>query len=99
LRIDPEGRMWVQTDASTSTSTTSVFGNNSMYYVDQASKESKRFLVGPTGCEITGLAYTPDLTTFFVNIQHPTGNWPVAGEVPRSSTIVVRRTDSQPVGN
>jgi secreted PhoX family phosphatase len=99
LRIDPEGRMWVQTDASTSASATAVFGNNSMYYVDQDSKESKRFLVGPLGCEITGLAYTPDLTTFFVNIQHPNGNWPVAGEVPRSATIVVQRTDSQPVGN
>ena len=57
------------------------------------------FLVGPLGCEITGLAYTPDLKTFFVNIQHPTGNWPVAGQQPRSSTIVVRRTDAQPVGN
>ena len=54
--------------------------------------------VGPAGCEITGIAYTPDLTTFFVNIQHPTGNWPVAGEQPRSSTIVVRRTDAKPVG-
>ncbi|CCW18460.1 Putative phosphatase [Sphingobium indicum BiD32] len=99
LRIDPKGRLWVQTDASTSSSTTSVFGNNSMYYVDQATKRSTRFLVGPTGCEITGLAYTPDLKTFFINIQHPTGNWPVAGQPPRSSTIVVRRTDSQPVGN
>lgn len=98
LRIDPEGRLWVQTDASTSTSTTDVFGNNSMYYIDQTSKESNRFLVGPTGCEITGLAYTPDLKTFFINIQHPTGNWPVDGETPRSSTIVVTRDDNEPVG-
>jgi len=98
IRIDPEGRLWVQTDASTSSSTTSVFGNNSMYYVDQTSKESKRFLVGPTGCEITGLAYTPDLKTFFINIQHPNGNWPVNGAVARSSTIVVTRDDEEPVG-
>ena len=54
---------------------------------------------GPLGCEITGIAYTPSLTDFFVNIQHPTGNWPIAGEKPRSSTIVVTRTDKQPVGN
>ena len=99
LRIDPKGRLWVQTDASTSSATTSVFGNNAMYYVDQTTKKSTRFLVGPTGCEITGLAYTPDLKTFFINIQHPTGNWPVAGQQPRSSTIVVRRTDAKPVGN
>src|SRR3546814_18141691 len=69
-----------------------------MFYIDQSTKETKRFLVGPVGCEITGLAYTPDLTTFFVNIQHPTGDWPVAGEEPRSSTVVVRRTDGTPVG-
>lgn len=31
----------------------------------------KRFLVGPSGCEITGLTETPDGKTIFVNIQHP----------------------------
>src|SRR3546814_10599212 len=81
------------------TSIDQAFGHNAMFYIDQSTKETKRFLVGPVGCEITGLAYTPDLTTFFVNIQHPTGDWPVAGEEPRSSTVVVRRTDGKPVGN
>lgn len=106
LRIDPQGRLWVQTDHSvpgnsgvTGRTIDQAFGHNAMFHVDQVSKLSKRFLVGPLGCEITGIAYTPDLRTFFVNIQHPTGNWPVAGQQPRSSTIVVRRTDGQPVGN
>ncbi len=105
LRIDPQGRMWVQTDHSVPGNSgvagrtiDQAFGHNAMFYVDQVTKQSKRFLVGPLGCEITGLAYTPDLKTFFVNIQHPTGNWPVAGQQPRSSTVVVSRTDSQPVG-
>ena len=31
----------------------------------------RRFLVGPRGCEITGLAMTPDSKTLFVNVQHP----------------------------
>lgn len=31
----------------------------------------KRFLVGPVGCEITGLCETPDGKTMFINIQHP----------------------------
>jgi uncharacterized protein len=31
----------------------------------------KRFLVGPSACEITGLAETPDGKTMFINIQHP----------------------------
>jgi uncharacterized protein len=34
----------------------------------------KRFLVGPVGCEITGLAETPDGKAMFVNIQHPGEN-------------------------
>lgn len=98
LRVDPQGRLWVQTDASTSSGTTSVFGNNSMYHVDQTTKRSTRFLVGPDGCEITGLAYTPDLKTFFINIQHPGTGWPVAGQAGRSSTIVVRHKDGKAVG-
>ena len=31
----------------------------------------RRFLVGPKGCEITGIDSTPDGRTVFVNIQHP----------------------------
>jgi hypothetical protein len=106
LRIDPQGRMWVQTDHSVPGNSgvagrtiDQVFGHNAMFYVDQTTKQSKRFLVGPLGCEITGLAYTPDLETFFVNIQHPTGNWPIAGQQPRSSTVVISRTDGKPVGS
>jgi secreted PhoX family phosphatase len=34
----------------------------------------KRFLVGPKGCEITGIVETPDGKAIFVNIQHPGEN-------------------------
>ena len=34
-------------------------------------KDLRRFLVGPTGCEITGITETPDGRAIFVNIQHP----------------------------
>jgi uncharacterized protein len=34
----------------------------------------KRFLVGPVGCEITGITETPDGKALFVNIQHPGEN-------------------------
>ncbi|NMM78817.1 phosphatase [Acidovorax sp. SRB_14] len=42
-------------------------------YVGKAATPStlKRFLVGPKGSEITGLAETPDGKAIFVNIQHP----------------------------
>ncbi|ALM82165.1 PhoX family phosphatase [Bordetella sp. N] len=99
IRLDAAGRLWVETDMNLgSTASTTVFGNNGMYCIDPTTGLSKRFLVGPVGCEITGIAYTPDLTTFFVNIQHPTQAWPTAGRTPRSSTIVIRRPDTQPVG-
>lgn len=98
IRVDPKGRLWVQTDAGTGSSTTDIFGANSMHYVDQQTRECKRFLVGPHGCEITGIAYTPDLTTFFINIQHPNGAWPSASLPARSSTIVVRHKDGKPIG-
>jgi secreted PhoX family phosphatase len=39
----------------------------------------KRFLVGPSGCEITGIAETPDGRSLFVNIQHPGENTPASG--------------------
>ncbi|MGY8525673.1 PhoX family protein [Paracidovorax citrulli] len=98
IRVDPKGRLWVQTDAGTGSSTTNIFGANSMHYVDQETRECKRFLVGPHGCEITGIAYTPDLTTFFINIQHPNNKWPSADLPARSSTIVVRHKEGKPIG-
>jgi secreted PhoX family phosphatase len=98
IRVDPKGRLWVQTDAGTGTSVTNIFGANSMHYVDQLTREVKRFLVGPHGCEITGLAYTPDLTTFFVNIQHPNDKWPSASLPARSSTVVIRHNEGKPIG-
>lgn len=109
IDIDPQGRLWVQTDMSvpgnsgvSGRSNVDVFGHNAMYNVDPTTGASKRFLVGPVGCEITGLTYTPDLKTFFINIQHPTGQWPSNAQgnslPPRSATIVVRRTDGRPVG-
>ena len=33
--------------------------------------ELRRFLVGPSGCEITGITFTPDYKFVFVNVQHP----------------------------
>lgn len=35
IRVDPQGRLWVQTDSGTGSNITNIFGNNSMYYIDQ----------------------------------------------------------------
>ncbi|MEI8265718.1 MAG: PhoX family phosphatase [Betaproteobacteria bacterium] len=73
----------------------------------------RRFLVGPKGCEITGITEVPGGRALFVNIQHP-GENTKAGEAPeslwpgnkgygrpgrpRSATIVITRDDGGVIG-
>ncbi len=74
VRFDPSGRLWVMTDISPSRLNKGDFerfGNNQLLVVDPATGAFRRFLTGPVGCEITGLVFTPDGRTAFVNIQHP----------------------------
>lgn len=66
--------LWIQTDVSTSTLNKGDYerlGNNMMLGADPRSGEVRRFLVGPSGCEITGCTMTPDMRTLFISIQHP----------------------------
>ena len=74
VRYDPSGRLWVMTDISPTRLNKGDFerfGNNQLLVVDPATGAFRRFLTGPVGCEITGLVFTPDGRTAFVNIQHP----------------------------
>jgi len=72
LAFDAEGRLWIQTDGSfTNTGDYAGQGNNQMLVADPDRGELVRFFVGPDGCEVTGLAFTPDMRAIFVNIQHP----------------------------
>lgn len=74
LKIDPRGVLWVQTDMSTSVLYDGFFkqfGTNQMLAVNPQTGESKRFLTGPIGCEVTGLCFAPDMKTMWINIQHP----------------------------
>ena len=69
----------------------------------------RRFLVGPKGAEITGIAAAPDLRTLFVNIQHPgeggdlvtlQSSWPAldGASRPRSATVVITKDDGGTIG-
>jgi uncharacterized protein len=81
LYVAPSGRLWIQTDVSGNTINSGAyagFGNNQMLCADPNTKETRRFLVGPNVCEITGVFVTPDERTMFVGIQHP-------GEAPTGS--------------
>lgn len=127
IGFDSFGRLWIQTDGNFSNvGDYAGQGNNQMLAANPTTKEVRRFLVGPSGCEITGLTFTPDRKTMFINVQHPgevgshpnkpaayTGDnwianhaeafsvWPggTGSGRPRSSTVVVRRTDGGVIGD
>ena len=86
LWVDDSGYLWIQTDVSTPRLSNNAtlatppttpnpdyknLGNNQMLMADPNTRKVKRFLVGPSQCEITGVHMTPDRKTMFVNIQHP----------------------------
>lgn len=121
LGFDSRGIMWIQTDngsdvaddtndqilAVVPSTVVDTEGNQTVITADNQ-EMLKRFFVGPNGCEVTGITFSPDNTAMFVNIQHP-GNWPVsetdATEVtpegttlrPRASTVVIQKADGGPI--
>ena len=117
LWIDPRGTMWIQTDVSTSALGKGDYAglpNNQMLACDPTQGEIRRFLLGPAGCEVTGVVMTPDLRTMFVNIQHPgespsersdpadpmkLSRWPDGAGRPRSATVVIRKDDGGVIGS
>ena len=115
LWMDARGVLWIQTDISASALNQGDYvnlGNNQMLAANPTTREIRRFLTGPTGCEITGVAITPDGCTLFVNIQHPGeeasktdpdapkvgSTWPDGGR-PRSATLAIRKDDGGPIGS
>ncbi len=74
IAFDARGVLWVQTDAHATQMYKGEFkniGNNQMLACDVRTGELRRFLTGPTNCEITGVTWTPDGRTMFLNVQHP----------------------------
>jgi secreted PhoX family phosphatase len=102
---DPDGRIFIQTDG-----TQPGRNNDQMLVADSKTKEIKRIFTGVAGCEVTGVAVTPNRKTMFVNLQHPgdgdpkISNFPAAftgasGPVPRDCTIVITRKDGGIIGS
>jgi secreted PhoX family phosphatase len=117
LWFDPRGILWTQTDVSTDKLGKPPYErmtNNAMFAANTETGEFRRFLIGPRGCEITGVAISPDHRALFINIQHPgetagerndparpqaVSTWPDAAlGRPRSASIVIWREDGQQVG-
>ncbi len=74
IAFDKQGVLWIRTDAHATQmykGELARIGNNQMLACDPATGETRRFLTGPTNCEVTGVGLTPDNTTMFISIQHP----------------------------
>src|SRR5262245_59410910 len=117
LWFDARGVLWIQTDVSTSTllkGDYAAMGNNQMLAADPETREVRRFLTGPNGCELTGVTATPHGRSMLVNIQHPgepasersdpknptaISVWPDGVGRPRSATVVIRRRDGGVIGS
>ncbi|GAD76393.1 putative phosphatase [Vibrio azureus NBRC 104587] len=105
IGFDLAGRLWIQTDGKYSNKGDFAgMGNNQMLCSDPQTGEIRRFLTGPIACEITGLTFSPDYKTMFVGVQHPgedlaPSHFPEGGKsIPRSSVIMITRTDGGIIG-
>ncbi|MEY2621243.1 MAG: hypothetical protein RIT26_1063 [Pseudomonadota bacterium] len=106
LAFDRFGRLWIETDGNhTGLGPYAQQGNNSLLCADPVTREIRRFMVGPKECEITGITFTPDHRTAFINIQHPgeeglgASHWPDGGQaLPRSATVVIRKNNGGVIG-
>jgi len=100
LKFDAGGSLWIQTDGKYSNKGKyKGMGNNQMLIANPDTGEIKRFLVGPSACEVTGAAWSADQKTVFVSIQHPgqgdaASNFPYGGDSPPRSTVIAIEQDS-----
>lgn len=107
LWADPDGRLFIQTDGSQPT-VNGVQLNDQMLVADPNTGEICRIFSGVTGCEVTGVAITPDRRTMFINVQHPGDgdpsltNFPKPFDgvtIPRDATIVITKKDGGIIGS
>jgi len=101
LAFDASGRLWIETDYDDRDPLMKNMGCNQLLCADPQSRQVRRFLVGPRGCEITGITFTPDQRTLWVNIQHPKISYPASDGTtrPRSTTVVISRDDGGEIGS
>ena len=99
LMVDMRGVVWILTDVppTAAAADRAAFGNNQLLAMDPLTGETRRFLTGPRGAEITGVCMSPDGGTMFVNVQHP-GEADGSGVDPRNPRAVSNWPDFRPDG-
>ncbi|WP_028240539.1 PhoX family protein [Stutzerimonas azotifigens] len=101
LAFDGEGRLWIETDYEDSEAPMQAMGCNQLLCADPRTRQVKRFLVGPRGCEITGITWSPDYRAMWINVQHPELSYPASdGKTrPRATTVLITRDDGGVIGS
>lgn len=69
--VDSDGRLWVSTDGNSPGKTGRIDGLWAMDIEGSARGTSRLFYRVPVGAEMCGPCPTPDLSTFFLAVQHP----------------------------
>ncbi|MDX2306914.1 MAG: PhoX family phosphatase [Hyphomicrobium sp.] len=69
--VDAEGRLWIATDGNTKDKTGRTDGLWSLETEGAERGRSRLFFRAPTGAELCGPCFTPDLETLFLAVQHP----------------------------
>lgn len=105
LGVDPQGRLWIVSDAEPD-----LVANNGCFVAPTTGPDRgqlRQMASGPVGCEIGGCEFTPDGRTLFLSIQHPgegskmekpNSHWPDGGALPpRSAVVAVSRDDGAPL--
>jgi len=101
LAFDRDGRLWIETDFDDDESAMQAMGTNQLLCADPKTREVRRFLVGPRGCEITGITWSPDYRAMWINVQHPGLSFPASDgqSRPRSSTVLITKDDGGVIGS
>ncbi len=103
LGFDPQGRLWIVSDAESD-----LLANNGCFVVPTEGPDRgllRQMASGPVGCEIAGCEFTPDGRTLFLSVQHPgeggtledpKSHWPDGGDLPpRASLVAITRDDGR----
>ena len=69
--VDAAGRLWIATDGNQPSRTQRTDGVWAIETEGPARGTSKLFCRVPQGAELCGPELTPDMTTFFIAVQHP----------------------------